>query len=247
MIGVVVPAHDEEALIGACLAALGVAALHPDLAQERVEIVVVLDACTDATARIAAAQGVHSLRVDARNVGVARARGADELLRRGARWLAFTDADSEVDACWLARQVSQQSDAVCGVVAVDDWSTYPPQARRAYEALYQDREHHPHVHGASFGVASQAYVRAGGFPPLACSEDVAFVERLALTGARITRTNTVRVRTSARRLARAPGGFAAYLSRLDDESLLATVELASPANFHPSDNFTNTNPVGSST
>ena len=42
MIGVVVPAHDEQALIGRCLQALQVAATHPDLHAEPVLILVVL-------------------------------------------------------------------------------------------------------------------------------------------------------------------------------------------------------------
>lgn len=47
MIGVVVPAHNEEACLGDCLRALAAAARHPDLGGEAVRIVVVLDACQD--------------------------------------------------------------------------------------------------------------------------------------------------------------------------------------------------------
>ena len=211
MIGVVVPANDEEALIGGCLDALRVAARHPDLAGETVEVIVVLDACRDRTRHVVEAHGVRSIKVDARNVGVARAAGASASIARGARWLAFTDADSEVAPDWLARQVEMAVDAVCGVICVTDWGDYGAEARARYEAGYVDAEHHRHIHGASLGVSSTAYVRAGGFPPLRCSEDVELVRRLGAQGATIRWTNAVRVSTSARRIARAPAGFASHL------------------------------------
>jgi glycosyltransferase involved in cell wall biosynthesis len=218
MIGVVVPAHDEEALIGRCLAALEAAALHPDLRGEAVEIVVVLDACSDRTQAIAAGRGAACIAVEARNVGVARAAGASALIARGARWLAFTDADSSVTPDWLARQLDTSHDAVCGVVAIDDWSDWSAEARASYEAGYVDADHHRHIHGASLGVSAAAYQRAGGFPPLRCSEDVALVRQLGRLGANIRWTNAVRVHTSARRVARAPDGFAAHLRQVEQRA-----------------------------
>lgn len=215
MIGVVVPANDEEALIGRCVDALAVAARHPDLRGERVEIVVVLDACRDATQRIATAHGATCVAVEARNVGVARAAGASALIARGARWLAFTDADSAVAPDWLARQVETVADAVCGVVCIDDWGDYSAEARASYEAGYVDADHHRHIHGASLGVSSAAYLRVGGFAPLRSSEDVELVRRLDGQGATIRWTNAVRVSTSARRVARAPDGFAAHLRHVE--------------------------------
>ncbi len=218
MIAVVVPAHDEEALIGRCLDALLVAARHPDLAGEAVEILVVLDACRDRTAEIARERGVACIAVQARNVGAARAAGAQAMLAAGARWLASSDADSAVDSDWLARQLATEADAVCGIVVVDDWSGFSPHVRASYEAAYVDAEHHRHVHGASMGVSAAAYVGAGGFPALRCSEDVALVQRLSELGATVRWTNQVRVRTSSRRLARAPGGFGHLLGKLQRQA-----------------------------
>lgn len=221
MIGVVVPANDEEALIARCIDALRVAVAHPALAGEAVEIVVVADACRDATQRIATARGATCIAVDARNVGIARATGASALLARGARWLAFTDADSAVAPDWLARQLETVADAVCGVVCIDDWGDFSAEARASYEAGYVDAEHHRHIHGASLGVSSAAYLRAGGFLPLRCSEDVALVRRLDGQGALIRWTNAVRVNTSARRVARAPDGFAAHLRLVEQRLIVA--------------------------
>ena len=215
MIGVIVPANDEEAMIGRCIEALRVAARHPALQDELVEIIVVLDACRDATRAIAESHGATCIEIEARNVGIARAVGASAAIARGSRWLAFTDADSEVAPDWLARQVESAVDAVCGVVCIADWGDYGAEARARYEAGYVDADGHRHIHGASLGVSSAAYLRAGGFPPLRCSEDVELVRRLDRQGATIRWTNAVRVTTSARRVARAPDGFAAHLRHVE--------------------------------
>lgn len=210
MIGVVVPAHDEEAHIGDTVAALLVAAAHPALRGEAVEVLVVLDSCSDATGPIARFAGARTLAVDARNVGRARAAGADRLLGEGARWLAFTDADTRVSPEWLMRQLELDADVVCGSIGVDDWSVhghYAESLRAHFARTYTDADGHRHVHGANLGVSAKAYVRAGGFPALACSEDVALVEALKETGARIAWSAAPRVSTSARHDARARGGF----------------------------------------
>ncbi|MBB3196745.1 glycosyltransferase [Roseateles terrae] len=232
MMGVVVPAHDEEALISPCLRSLQVAASHPDLSAEPVLILVVLDACTDRTGERAAAHGVETLVVNHRNVGMTRAAGALALIERGVTWLAFTDADTAVDPAWLARQAvwsrSKSADAVCGVVTVDDWEGFHPLERAHYESLYHDREGHSHVHGASLGISAEAYLRTGGFAPLACHEDADLVQRLNAMGGTIARTNTVRVSTSARRAGRIVGGFASYLNQLGAAALGTRAASAEP-------------------
>ncbi|PQV46200.1 glycosyltransferase family 2 protein [Paraburkholderia sp. BL21I4N1] len=207
MIGVIVPAHNEEALLAPCLAALLGASRHEELAGETVRIVVVLDACDDFSGAIARAYGVETLMLKARNVGIARATGADLLLADGARWLAFTDADSRVSTGWLVAQLSLDADAVCGSIAVDDWTPHPLSVREVFRKTYVDADGHRHIHGANLGVSADAYRRAGGFPPLTCSEDVALVDRLIATGARIAWSAAPRVITSARAVARARGGF----------------------------------------
>jgi len=211
MIGVVVPAHDEEACLAACLDALLRAASHPDLGGEEVRIVVVLDDCRDRSAEIVMARVVTGLRIEARNVGVARCHGAAHLLAAGARWLAFTDADSVVDQRWLADQLSLQCDAVCGCVTVEDWSEHTDVVRLRYLAHYQHRDDHRHVHGANLGVSSRAYTAAGGFSGLALGEDVALVQALQANGVAIKWSALPRVVTSARKAARARGGFADFV------------------------------------
>jgi glycosyltransferase involved in cell wall biosynthesis len=217
MIGVVVPAHDEEDHIAACLEALQTAARCDRLLGEAVMVVVALDACTDATADIARAHGAACAVVNDRNVGIARARGAELALAAGARWLAFTDADTVVSPGWIADQLAQQSDAVCGTVEVRDWSGWGARGsalKRRLSARYTDADGHRHIHGANLGVSATAYRGAGGFQALASSEDVALVDALRAIGASIAWSAAPRVVTSARPRFRAPGGFGATLGRM---------------------------------
>jgi glycosyltransferase involved in cell wall biosynthesis len=200
MIAIVVPAHDEERHLGACLRSLRRAARCPRLEGEDVLVVVALDCCTDGSHAVAVRWGA---------------------LAAGARWLAFTDADSRVAPDWLSQQLAQRSDAVCGTVQVQDWREHPPAVRAAFEAGYRDADGHGHIHGANLGVSAHAYSGAGGFAPLACHEDVALVRALQAWGARIAWSAAPRVTTSARRSYRACEGFGATLERLALPSLHA--------------------------
>ncbi|MBD3785141.1 MAG: glycosyltransferase family 2 protein, partial [Micrococcales bacterium] len=112
---VLVPARDEEAVLGACLESVGRAGRR--LAQERpdvrLEVVVVLDACLDGSAAVAGRYPVTVLGCAAGRVGAARRRGVeaglDGAVTRGlpaaAVWVANTDADSEVPDHWLTAQL----------------------------------------------------------------------------------------------------------------------------------------------
>lgn len=216
MIGVLVPAHDEEALIGDCLRSIHAAVACPRLLGEPVCVVVALDRCRDGTAAICADLGVATLRLDARNVGQARAVAAEFLLQSGARWLASTDADSRVPPDWLSAQLACAADAFCGTVRVGDWLDYRTAVRDAFLAGEQYRDGHAHVHGANLGVSADAYRAVGGFPPCAAHEDHALVDALSRSGFTIARRGTPAVWTSARRDARARHGFGDYLLALEE-------------------------------
>lgn len=218
MIAVIVPVHNEEAYLAACLRSVREASRRRRLDGEPVLRVVVLDNCNDGSADIARVCGAHTLRLQACNVGAARALGAQWAIDRGARWLAFTDADSVVAPEWLSSQLTLRSDAVCGTVAVSNWGDYGERMRRHYDATYTDADGHHHIHGANLGVSTAAYCRAGGFQPLTSSEDVALVRALQASGAAIAWSAAPRVTTSARQLYKAPLGFGATLQRIDAES-----------------------------
>ena len=224
MIGVVIPAHNEAENIGDTLTAVLRAAAHPALEGETVRVLLVLDSCDDGTGAIASAMGVSTLPLAVRNVGIARAAGADVLLDEGARWLAFTDADTRVSPEWLVSQLALEADAVCGAISVDNWGVHGEQGafiRDHFARTYTDADGHRHIHGANLGVSATAYRRVGGFPPLACSEDVALVRALEAAGAHIAWSAAPRVSTSARRDARARGGFGDTLLAVIAASLVA--------------------------
>lgn len=226
LVGVVVPAHNEQDLLPACLASLRRAAraLHGT----QVQLVVVADACRDRTAGVARRGGAVVVTVGARSVGAARAAGVREVLRRARHldpadvWLATTDADTLVPACWLrehTRHGDQGWDAVAGTVRVADWSGYRPGVRSLFRARYgAGTGPHAHVHGANLGFRATAYLRAGGFPDLPTAEDRALVAALTASGGRVRRTRGLTVVTSARREARVPHGFSDYLAELEAAS-----------------------------
>jgi glycosyltransferase involved in cell wall biosynthesis len=222
-IGVVVPAHDEEELIGNCLSSIAAAAREPSLAGTAVHIVVVCDACTDRTVEIVESLGHTALVCDARNVGLARSLGAELALARGADWLAFTDADTVVCRRWLSAQVALRSDVVCGTVGVDDWDVYGDAMRLHFEQTYRDEDGHRHVHGANLGISARAYRSVGGFASLANSEDVAIVDALEAAGARIAWSAAPRVVTSARARYRATAGFGATLASVAAATGMAAI------------------------
>lgn len=223
MLAVVVPAHNEAAYIGACVRSALRAARHPALAGEEVRIFVVLDSCTDGTGAVAAALDAHILLVETRNVGAARATGAAAALAQGARWLAFTDADTTVAPDWLVQQLRCQADAVCGVIRVADWTGHSDAVREDFVATYRDVDGHRHIHGANLGVSAKAYSLVKGFQPLASNEDVALVEALIAAGVVVAWSAAPRVITSARLDSRAPGGFGAALREVSGR--LATIAL----------------------
>jgi glycosyltransferase involved in cell wall biosynthesis len=215
-VAVVVPAHDEQALLPACLDALAVAAAAVPVP---VEVVVVADACTDRTGEIAAEAGAGVVTLAARNVGRARDAGMAHALRHGPEtlWLATTDADSRVRPDWLAWHLDHAqagADVVAGTVRVDDWTCWPAGLPEHYEQQYS-RAAGAHVHGANLGIAAATYLATGGFPPLTHDEDQVLLRRARALGARIVMDPACPVHTSARRLARAPLGFAGHLALLE--------------------------------
>lgn len=148
-VAVVVPARDEERLLGGCLAAVRRAARHPGVRGVPVSLVVVADSCRDRTAAIARHAGAEVATIRACNVGAARARGTDRALAAvlspagapapGELWLAHTDADTRVPYGWLARQLAYAEegwDAVLGTVQVLDWSEHPAGTAERFQRQY---------------------------------------------------------------------------------------------------------------
>lgn len=217
---VVVPVHDEEELLPACLDALADGrAQVPDL---DVFTVVVLDSCSDGSESIARrwadGSGDRSVTsVSACNVGAARAAGFHGRAASPDTWFATTDADSVTRPDWLASQIAHArrgAGAVAGTVRVD-LDGLPAAVAAAYRSGYREHAGHRHVHGANLGVRADVYRRVGGFGPLRTDEDVDLVRRLEQAGIPVLYACDSPVSTSNRLFGRAPDGFAAHLRSLD--------------------------------
>ena len=214
MIGVIVPACNEARTIERCLRSIRGAAAHALLHAEAVCVVVVADACTDATAVRAERWADVVLRRGYRCVGAARSAASAEALRRGCRWIASTDADCEVPADWLVGHLACGRGVFCGTVTLGRSRWIAPHVRSLYAARYDAADGHRHIHGANLGIDSAAYLEAGGFRLLPAHEDVALVRTLEARSVEIAWRATPSVKTSARLHARTPEGFCAYLNRL---------------------------------
>ena len=223
---VVVPARDEQRLVGACLDSVAHAvrvlrAAHPEV---RTRVVVVLDVCGDGTAAVVAGRpGVQAVTSTAGNVGEARALGVEaasawaEATGGGRVWIANTDADSEVPGHWLLAQwrlAAAGHHLVVGTVTPRP-GDLPPDVLTAWHARHSRADGHEHVHGANLGFSLEAYCSVGGFAPLPAHEDVELVESVRRAGLSHVATGAIDVSTSGRRAGRTPVGFASYLGDLE--------------------------------
>ena len=200
MISFIVPAHDEERLIGATLDALQVVI---GRLAEAAEIIVVVDASTDATADIARRAGARVVEVDFRHIAATRNAGAAEA--DGER-LIFVDADTLVDAAVVESALRElDKGAVGGGVTVHlqgPLSLGERIALRFFGWLLRIARIAP---GCFLFCTRSAFDAVGGFDEtLYAAEDVAISRSLGqhgrfvilrepvLTSARKLRTHTIR-------------------------------------------------------
>ncbi len=235
-VGIVVPVHDEEELLGGALLALE-AAVDQIADHIQCHTVLVYDKCRDRSRQIASGwrrtfrgrgivHRVSEVAIEAGSVGRARRAGcalvltaaAGANLSPGSVWLATTDADSRVPEDWLSAQVASHeagTDVWAGTVTVRDWTPRTDGTAAEWLRLYE-AELDP-VHGASLAINGQVYIDAGQFKKLASGEDRALLTAASALGARCHYDRTAPVMTSARRQARAPHGFASALQRVEEQ------------------------------
>jgi glycosyltransferase involved in cell wall biosynthesis len=223
---VVVPAHNEEAAIGAC--ARHILASFEEARCDGL-IVVAADRCDDATEEHARATlGAHGivLRGAWGSAGGARAAGVAGALDRVAgdrTWIANTDADTTVPRDWIAHQLRharQGAAAVAGIVDVASFNEHPPPTGsrfRRFYAIPHDAPH-GHVHGANFGIDAAAYLACGGWRDVSVGEDHLLWNEVRAQGYRTVSCSRLVVTTSGRRYGRAVGGFADTLRALGEAS-----------------------------
>jgi glucosyl-3-phosphoglycerate synthase len=240
-ISVVVPARNEEALIGSCLATL---AQQEGVLPEEYEVLLVLDRCTDDTEVRALEVAMeypdlrlHLLEGPGRGAGHARRVGMEKAytrllaVGRSEGLIASTDADTVVAPDWLFVQLeaaARGARAIGGRIelrgdadlpqGVASWHAEQGRLRQRELLAAVDsmggpiQSEHWQFSGASLALTAATYAEIGGLEPRAALEDEYLEQALARCGVPIERPLAVRVATSARLVGRAKRGLARDLA-----------------------------------
>lgn len=229
-VGVVIPARDEAAHIGACLRAVrhALLALPPRIDRA---VCVVADRCADDTAGIARAAfggwragqvvgtGARLSIGEVRDLGVRTVRTQLPGHQPARTLLLSTDADTTVAPGWAREHLARATEGTHATAGSAELSAPLPtaSAEHRYRGVLERArlpDGHGNVYGANLGVRADAYSAIGGFLPLRSGEDHDLWRRLGAAGYRRCYDTGARVITSARLTGRAPNGLAALLSTL---------------------------------
>jgi len=158
MISFIVPAYNEERLLGATLDALRAAAL---AIGEPYELIVADDGSTDRTAAIAAQHGAILVSVAHRQIAATRNSGAR---KANGDWLIFVDADTLVSEAVVRSAVEAlRSGAVGGGAAVEFDGTVPLYARLLLPVLVRSFRWAGLAAGCFLFCTRHAFAAVGGF------------------------------------------------------------------------------------
>jgi len=157
-LSLIIPAHNEEVLLGATIDALHHAAR---TAGEDYEIVVVDDSSTDRTADIASVHGARVVRADVHQIAAARNAGARAAM---GRMLVFVDADTIVHPEVLRDAVAAMREgAVGGGAGAEFESTAPRWAHAAIGFAAWILRTAGWAAGCFFFARREPFERVGGF------------------------------------------------------------------------------------
>ncbi len=181
-ISVVIPAFNEEKLLGGCIDSVRAAfAGQPEPAEH--EIIVCDNNSTDGTSALAALRGARTVFEPLNHISGARNSGA---AAAGGDWLLFIDADSLLSPATLRETLALMRGGACvGGGAVIAFDPPPPCWGRVLTGLWN-------LISRSFGLAAgsflfcrkDAFAAAGGFSPaLYAAEEIALSRALKLRGA----------------------------------------------------------------
>lgn len=170
----VIPAHDEEALIGRAIAAIQASA---HAAATPFEIIVVDDGSTDRTAAIAIENGARVVSVTVRQIGMARNAGAAVAL---GETLVFVDADTFITPAHVQGVVAAIARGAVGGGAAARFDEPVPWWVQAILRTTAWVFRRVKLAAGSFLYCSKgAFDAAGGFDPsLYAAEEIAFSRAL---------------------------------------------------------------------
>jgi glycosyltransferase involved in cell wall biosynthesis len=179
MISCIVPAHNEQALLGQTLSVLQQSM---QSLGEPYEIIVVNDASTDRTAQIALEHGTHVLSVHHRQIAATRNAGANAAM---GHLLIFVDADTSVTQAAVRAAVAAMREGAVGGGACVRFDSGPlPLYARILEILLPPTLRLLRLAPGCFLFCTrQAYLAAGGFDEaFFVAEEVVFANRLKRQG-----------------------------------------------------------------
>jgi glycosyltransferase involved in cell wall biosynthesis len=178
MITFIIPAHNEELLIGRTICALHTAA---GAMNEGYEIIVVDDASTDSTIALAERSGARVVAVNDRQISAARNAGAAEAQ---GDLLVFVDADTDVPGTVVGAAVHAIRAGAVGGGARARFDGSVPIYGRILEWLWLWIQRLGNLASGCFLFCTrQAFEAAGGFDKtLYAAEDVVLSRRLRRLG-----------------------------------------------------------------
>src|SRR6267154_1290504 len=178
MISFIVPAHNEELWIGKCLASIRTSM---EKLAEPYEVIVVDDASTDSTPRIAEQMGARTLRVEHRKISAVRNAGAR--VARGEVFF-FVDADTQVNERAVGAALSSLRSGAAGGGCVFEFDGPAPLWGRIILSFAVALARLIRLVGGCFLFCTrEAYAATGGFSEaLYAGEDIAFVQDLKKVG-----------------------------------------------------------------
>lgn len=175
---IILPAHNEEALIGKSVDSARAAA---DALGEPYEIIVVNDASTDRTVDIAREHGARVIDVERRQIGAVRNEGAKAAL---GKFFVFMDADT-----WMPPEMLQavkravDSGAIGGGAAVEFDGVVPGYAKFGMSLLVPIFRWTRTAAGCFMFAQREAFNAAGGFDErYFASEEVHFSKAMKKQG-----------------------------------------------------------------
>jgi len=163
-ISIIIPAYNEEKLIGKCIEALQI----QTVPRNHYEIIVIDNNSKDNTVKIAKKYGV-SVYVYSKMQRVSAVRQYGASLAK-APLLGFVDADSFVDKNWISSVLSHFSEkesllVVCGVVFAESTRWYIKSAFSLFNVLSQFNQLFGMVlpWGSNFAIRKSTFDSIGGF------------------------------------------------------------------------------------